>query len=100
MLDHLNCPLSVVRRPLWILQGYRVRKGRTSVSTVRNGQRTTDDGLFGDEYLGPAQDELGLLAGPAVLALLGDAQAVHAFDALAADALVQGGGVRSADDGV
>ena len=42
-------------------------------------------------HLRPAQDEFRLLAGLTVFALLGDQQRAHALDALAADALVQGG---------
>src|SRR5262249_47575657 len=56
------------------------------------------DNLFGDNNLGPAQDELRLLAGVAALHLLGDAQGVHAFHAPAADPLVQGRVVGGADD--
>src|SRR5262249_26063320 len=41
--------------------------------------------LLGDDDLGPAQDELRLLAGVAALALLGHAEGVHAVHAAAAD---------------
>src|SRR5262249_46733726 len=56
--------------------------------------------LLGNDDLGAAQDEFGLLAGPAALALLGDQERAEALDAGAADALVDGRVVGRADDGV
>src|SRR5688500_7044887 len=55
---------------------------------------------FGYDHLGAAEDEFGLLAGVAALALLGDEVRPHALGAGAADALVQGRVVRGADDRV
>src|SRR5947209_5908524 len=56
--------------------------------------------LFGDDHLGAAEDELGLLAGVAALLLLGDEERPHALDAGTADALVQGRVVGGTDDRV
>src|SRR5262245_61402749 len=73
--------------------------GRFLRATVAESGRA-GYGLLRDDDLGPAEDEVGLLAGVAVLALLGDQQRPHPLDPGAADALVQPGVVGGADDGV
>src|SRR5260370_18682811 len=55
-------------------------------------------GSIGNDDLGPAQHKFWLLARIAGLALLGDAERVHPFQALAADALVQGRVIGRTDD--